>query len=350
MISAAWISAAVFALPQTIVFRELTHPNIPSFKQCTTIGFFENFFLRSISKNETASDTDVTNETIIQYNASDPALYTISPTTAENLYSSLFLFAVYMLPLSVIIVTYGNILNKLYRKPSINRQFPDAHNHHGNTTHITTSAERPPTCLIRCLTLFRSTVKQERLQRGNASENINDGITVRRKSLESFDTVIRVTDRTGENPRTLLSTDDSCNNLTNQENVASLNHSQRRTTKQDEHNGKKKTSFDLSHLEPKGVNEEPEEGNKIKCASHASLTTNQITRTQSTPSSSSFPSSIRKNRSVRCGASKPNSSNLVALRMCAIQVLAFIVCWTPYVSMSLWHIIGKCTMWKRIMY
>ena len=39
-----------------------------------------------------------------------------SPETVEKIYNSLFLFAVYVVPLAVIIITYANILAKLFRK------------------------------------------------------------------------------------------------------------------------------------------------------------------------------------------------------------------------------------------
>jgi hypothetical protein len=55
MIVSAWLVSAVFALPQTLVFRVLKHPKIEFF-QCTSMNFFRdlvwiftNLFLHSVS-------------------------------------------------------------------------------------------------------------------------------------------------------------------------------------------------------------------------------------------------------------------------------------------------------------
>ena len=325
MISAAWVSAALFALPQTIVWRELRHPKDPNFKQCTTIGFFDKLLLRSSS-----TDNNTIHETIKEYNTSDPASYIISPVTAEKLYSSLFLFAVYIVPLSVIIVTYANILNKLYRKRNIEKKFDSARRNHRNTSPTTTSSdrERPPTYLIRCLTLFRSSVKQERLKRGLASENVHDNNTGTHES------------HTGEHSQALLSTDTTCNNPIDKKRETDLNHSQ------EVHNGKKKSSSNFSALlKREECRDNPTRVRQTKRFSLSPLALSRAAPHSLVSSTSSL--SNQKNQSVRCSASKTNSSNLTALRMCAIQVLAFIVCWTPYTSISLWHIIGKYTMWNR---
>ena len=341
MIGTAWLSAAMFAFPQTIVFRELSHPNDPSFKQCTTIGFFNELLQRTPSNNnDTSSDsTSAHNESTKQYNTSDPEqLYIMSPDIAENLYSSLFLFAVYILPLSVIIVTYANILNKLYRRSGINKQFPEDHNHHNNIAHTNAASEneRPPTYLIRCLSYFRSAVRQERLQRENVSEHIKG--RSERRSFKSFDTVTTFSDRAGENPRTLLSTDASCNKSGVEEHEPGSNNPQRQKTKLNEHNGKRRTSFELSYLQKEeSVSAKQEEQNKIRRSSNISLSPDLTSNLRG----SSTSTVVKRGQSVRCGASKASSSNIVALRMCAIQVLAFIICWTPFVCISLWHIIGK---------
>ena len=139
MIAMAWITASIFALPQTIIYRVLSHPKDPTFQQCTTIGFFDNLLRRSHSNiNETIRmpNSSLVNETIDKSNVSESKQsFILTPEIAENLYSSSFLFAVYILPLSVIIVTYANILNKLYRRSGIDKQFPDDHNHHNNVGH-----------------------------------------------------------------------------------------------------------------------------------------------------------------------------------------------------------------------
>ena len=41
MIVSAWLVSAVFALPQTLVFRVLKHPKIEFF-QCTSMNFFRD--------------------------------------------------------------------------------------------------------------------------------------------------------------------------------------------------------------------------------------------------------------------------------------------------------------------
>lgn len=43
-------------------------------------------------------------------------VFDLSPETMEKIYNSIFLVFVYMVPLSVIIVTYANIIAKIYRK------------------------------------------------------------------------------------------------------------------------------------------------------------------------------------------------------------------------------------------
>ena len=40
----------------------------------------------------------------------------VTPTQAEKIYNSLFLVVVYVVPLLVIIVTYANIILKVFRK------------------------------------------------------------------------------------------------------------------------------------------------------------------------------------------------------------------------------------------
>ena len=341
MIGMAWISASIFALPQTIVYRVLPHPMMPEFQQCTTIGFFENLLRRSHSDlNDTvvSDNSSEVNEAATNFNNSQSNEYFImSPESATNLYSASFLFAVYILPLSVIIVTSANILNKLYRRSGIDKQFPDDHNHHNNISHASASAvlenERPPTYLIRCLTYFRSAVKQDRLQRNNANEHMTD-IVEEHRSLRSFDTVTTITDRSGETPRTLLSTDGR--NSVVDENSINPNDSQKRKKKQKDCEKKTKTTFELSNLSTtEECMKDEDDENRIRRSSyslHAPKSQNQKTISPSP--------GCRRNQSVRCTTSKTSSSNIVALRMCAIQVLAFIVCWTPYVSMSLWHMIG----------
>ena len=88
MITSAWLISALCALPQTLVFRVLKHPEM-DFYQCTTMDYFNNIF---------------NNATIL------------TPMQAEKIYSSLFLVVVYVVPLLVIIVTYANIILKVFRK------------------------------------------------------------------------------------------------------------------------------------------------------------------------------------------------------------------------------------------
>ena len=88
MITSAWLISALCALPQTLVFRVLKHPEI-DFYQCTTMNYFDNIF---------------NNATMV------------TPNQAEKIYNSLFLVVVYVVPLLVIIVTYANIILKVFRK------------------------------------------------------------------------------------------------------------------------------------------------------------------------------------------------------------------------------------------
>ena len=341
MIGMAWISASIFALPQTIVYRVLPHPRMPEFQQCTTIGFFEHYLRRSDYRTNATiinDNSSLVNEDMKSFNTSEPKQsFILSPEIAENLYSASFLFAVYILPLSVIIVTYANILNKLYRRSGIDKQFPDDHNHHNNVGHDSTNAisanDRPPTYLIRCLTYFRSAVRQERLQRNNANEHMKD-VVEEHRSVRSFDTVTTITDRSGESPQTLLTTDGR-NSITVEANDCNQDNPQTRKKKQKDGERKLKTSFELSDLNTTEDSKQNDDENRIRRTSYSL----HAPKGQ-TPRSVSPSTAMRRNQSVRCTTSKTASSNIVALRMCAIQVLAFIVCWTPYVSMSLWHMIG----------
>ena len=88
MITMAWLISALCALPQTLVFRVLKHPQM-EFYQCTTMQYFEGIF----------NGTEV-----------------LTPAQAEKIYNSLFLVVVYVVPLMVIVVTYANIILKIFRK------------------------------------------------------------------------------------------------------------------------------------------------------------------------------------------------------------------------------------------
>ena len=88
MITSAWIMSGLCAFPQTLVFRVLKHPEV-EFYQCTSMKYFDDF---------------LNNGTMI------------SPNQAEKIYNSLFLMVVYTVPLCVIIITYANILNKIFKK------------------------------------------------------------------------------------------------------------------------------------------------------------------------------------------------------------------------------------------
>ena len=90
MIGMAWFISALCAFPQTLVFRVLKHPEV-EFYQCTSMNYFDGIF---------------NNSTVL------------TPPQAEKIYNSLFLVVVYMVPLCVIIVTYANILNKIFRSAS----------------------------------------------------------------------------------------------------------------------------------------------------------------------------------------------------------------------------------------
>lgn len=87
MITSAWLISALCALPQTLVFRVLKHPQM-DFYQCTTMQYFDNIH-------------------------------------AEKIYNSLFLVVVYVVPLLVIVVTYANIILKVFRKSKGDLQTDD---------------------------------------------------------------------------------------------------------------------------------------------------------------------------------------------------------------------------------
>ena len=75
MICSAWLISAICALPQSLVFRVLKHPQI-EFYQCTSMNFFSDLF-NSSSVNGGA--------------AQSPNFYSLTPEMAEKMYSSLFL-------------------------------------------------------------------------------------------------------------------------------------------------------------------------------------------------------------------------------------------------------------------
>ena len=343
MIGTAWITAAVFAFPQTIVWRELAHPHYPNFKQCTTIGFFDSLLRLSQTSDPTKNLTAISiNETDTTKN--ETVEYIMSPMIAEKLYSSLFLFAVYMVPLSVIVVTYVNILNKLYRKSSVNKHILRNQNTSefdcSATMHANAVPDEPqiqPTYLIRCLTLFRAAVRQQRLHRGG-QENEDTRAKAECNQLESFDTVVKTSSPAGENPTILISSDSSYDGL--DEKQSDVVHKDNHTTQRRVRNcNKRKASFGSSHLESNDVSSVNQSEEISKVAGFDDRRSSQK-RTSKSSKSSHASVQIRRNQSLKCGASKQSSSNLVALRMCAIQVLAFIFCWTPYVSMSMVHIVG----------
>ena len=87
MITSAWLISALCALPQTLVFRVLKHPQM-EFYQCTTMQYFDNI-------------------------------------NVEKIYNSLFLVVVYVVPLLVIVVTYANIILKVFRKSKGDLQTDD---------------------------------------------------------------------------------------------------------------------------------------------------------------------------------------------------------------------------------
>ena len=79
MIVSAWLVSAVFALPQTLVFRVLKHPKIEFF-QCTSMNFFRDLFNSSLSSNGSVES---------------PSFLSLTPEVAEKMYSSLFLVRVF---------------------------------------------------------------------------------------------------------------------------------------------------------------------------------------------------------------------------------------------------------------
>ena len=345
MIGTAWITAAVFAFPQTIVWRELSHPHYPNFKQCTTIGFFDSL-LRLSQTSDPTKNLTVTSINETDTTKNETIEYIMSPMIAEKLYSSLFLFAVYMVPLSVIVITYVNILNKLYRKSSVNKhisrdqnepEFDCSATKHSNK--VPDEPEIQPTYLIRCLTLFRAAVRQQRFHRGG-QENEDTHVKVECNQLESFDTVVKTSIPAGDNPVILLSGNSSYNGLDEKQSDVVYEDNDTTTQRRVRNCNKRKASFGSSHLESNDASSvnHSEEISKVAAFDKRLTSQNRISKSSK---SSHASVQIRRNQSLKCGkATKQSSSNLVALRMCAIQVLAFIFCWTPYVSMSMVHIIG----------
>ena len=103
MILLAWLVSAMFAIPQTWVFRVRRHPHI-DFIQCTSMEFFSE--LMSIEKLLPNGTTVVETSEFLGS----------GPEVIEKIYSCIFLVAVYIVPLFAIIITYANILRKIIRK------------------------------------------------------------------------------------------------------------------------------------------------------------------------------------------------------------------------------------------
>ena len=81
MLATAWILAAILSLPQMIVFHVKAHPDYPWYEQCVMYGSFSS------------------------------RLY-------EFLYFLMGMIFLYVLPLLVILVTYGGIIIHLHKKSS----------------------------------------------------------------------------------------------------------------------------------------------------------------------------------------------------------------------------------------
>ena len=100
MIVSAWLVSAVFALPQTLVFRVLKHPKIEFF-QCTSMNFFRDLFNSSLSSNGSVES---------------PSFLSLTPEVAEKMYSSLFLVRVFFNKLQLLclqcLVKHGSLIRK----------------------------------------------------------------------------------------------------------------------------------------------------------------------------------------------------------------------------------------------
>ena len=108
MIVCAWLTASIFALPQTLVFRVLKHPQIEFF-QCTSMDFFTEI----MNRDAVLANGTLTNSTV--------EFLGLGPEMLEKMYSCIFLITVYMVPLLVIIITYANILCKIIRKKQVSQ-------------------------------------------------------------------------------------------------------------------------------------------------------------------------------------------------------------------------------------
>ena len=264
MLIAAWFAAAVFALPQTLVFRVLEHPQKADFLQCTSMHFFDNVL--------------VNNKTSL-----------LTPIVAERIYNSLFLVAVYMVPLLVIIVTYANILSKLFRK---SRQ------DHQNMILQRGAMEDPPP-----LMRWRSSLRSNR---SAAAVSVWQSGSTRTELVPDDDSMFRIR---SQGSKDLPSPPE--------------------------------TACSLGGPGPRGFNFHN------RCE-FLSLRKKPLVKgdSQSPTSAATSPAntSMRRNRSM---VTVPRSSaNVVALRMSAIHVLAFLACWTPYLVISLWHIIDEDSVEK----
>ena len=242
MIVGAWIVSALFALPQTLVFRVLEHPSKEGFFQCTSMNFFD--------------------EVIV--NGTDSML---TPVIAERIYNSIFLVAVYMVPLLVIVITYANILHKLFKKTRLDK----------NVARNSMDSEQEQ---MKPLMRWRSPLKAK-------SSMIVSSLSGSAKTELTCHESSQVTSSEGLMPPSAP-----------------------------------------------GLWRKPFRKPRRSSSNQLSAPPPQVPRM----------SDVRRNRPSRY--LRKQSANVVALRMSAIHVLAFLACWTPYLVISLWHIIDEASAEK----
>ena len=97
MVTMSWVISIILALPQAFMFRKLKHPEI-EFYQCTTTMAIE----------DSSYEVLVDGEKIFLFLGFDPE-------TIYRFYHLSFLFFVFFLPLSVIIVNYVIIIKIITR-------------------------------------------------------------------------------------------------------------------------------------------------------------------------------------------------------------------------------------------
>ena len=97
MVFCSWMVSGVLSCPQAILFRKVKHPKM-DFYQCTPIMFLETY-----------------SHIVIKDNRISFSFYGIDPKIIYTFYHFSFLFFVYFLPLTIMIISFTSIIRMLRR-------------------------------------------------------------------------------------------------------------------------------------------------------------------------------------------------------------------------------------------